>query len=54
MLRPRPDLGKMGGDDKTVVEDKTVVAKTNVIEMPRANDKVGRLYPWRRRELKST
>jgi len=53
VLRPRPNLGKVGGEEKTVVEDKTVVAKTNVVEMPRANDKVGRLYPWRRRELKS-
>lgn len=33
--------------------DKTVVATTNVVEMPRRNDTVARKFPLRTRELKS-
>ena len=50
MRKPRPILDKVGMDEPEV--DTRVVATTNVVEMPRCNDKVGRLYPWRRRPIK--
>ena len=48
----------VGGEDEEMeveeeVEDLTVVAETNVVEMPRCNDKVSRKFPWRRRPIKA-
>jgi len=48
----------VGGEDEEMefeekVEDLTIVAETNVVEMPRCNDKVSRKFPWRRRPIKA-
>jgi hypothetical protein len=51
---PREIVG--GEDEEEIVEkveDLTVVAETNVVEMPRCNDKVSRKFPWRRRPIKA-
>lgn len=37
-----------GGPPRLVEEDRTVVARTNVVEMPRMNDRVSRRFPLRR------
>jgi hypothetical protein len=43
-----------GGEQRRLVEeDRTVVARTNVIEMPRGNDRVSRRFPLRGKEPKA-
>jgi predicted DNA-binding protein (UPF0251 family) len=49
VMQVREPLEKVGGAEEVIVEDQTIVARTNVVEMPRRSDQVSRNFPWRRR-----